>query len=153
MKSTTQRLLVFHYLDHGIDNNNRGVGGGQGIDNVFEGSNIWGRRWRMLRCDDGPYELYTTTEALAEDDDPGVLTTTNEASIEEAEDTTHLSELLRRRRHLCVYGQPKVLTATTEASIEEATDTTRLSECLQPRRRWCVYGIRVLTTITAALAE
>ena len=38
----------------------------------------------------------TTTEASAEEDEPEVSTMTTDASIEEAEDTTRLSECLRR---------------------------------------------------------
>ena len=68
----------------------------------------------MLRCDDGPEELSTTTEASAEEDEPEVLTTTMEASIEEAEDTTRPSERLRRRRRRCVY-RLRVLTTTASA--------------------------------------
>ena len=40
--------------------------------------------------------MATTTEASSEEDDPEVSTMTTEASIEEAEDTTRLSERLRR---------------------------------------------------------
>ena len=40
--------------------------------------------------------MATTTEASAEEDDPKVSKTTTDASIEEAEDKTRLSELLRR---------------------------------------------------------
>ena len=39
--------------------------------------------------------MATTTEAPAEGDEPKVLKITTEASIEEAEDTTRLSERLR----------------------------------------------------------
>ena len=73
---------------------------------------------------------------------------TTEVSIEEAEDTTRLSERLRRQRRQCVYEQPEVSTITTEATIGEAEDKNRLSELLQPRRLRCVYGLRVLTTTT-----
>ena len=78
---------------------------------------------------------------------------TTEASIEEAEDTTHLSERLRRRRRWCFYGQPEVLMTTMEDSIEEAENTTRLSERLRRRRRRCVYGNMVLTTTKEASEE
>ena len=57
-------------------------------------SEIQGRRRMLLRCNDGPYELATTTDASSEEDKPEVSTKTTEASIEEAEDTTHLSESL-----------------------------------------------------------
>ena len=40
--------------------------------------------------------MATTTEVLEEEDDPEVSTMTTEASIEELEDTTRLSERLRR---------------------------------------------------------
>ena len=40
--------------------------------------------------------MATTTEASAEEDDPKVSTMTTEASIEEAEDTTRLSECIQR---------------------------------------------------------
>ena len=40
--------------------------------------------------------MATTTEVLAEEDEPDVLRMTIEASIEEAEDTTRLSERLQR---------------------------------------------------------
>ena len=76
-----------------------------------------------------------------------------DASIEEAEDTPRMSELIRRRRHWCVYRQLKVLTTSTKVSIEEAEDTTCLSERLKLQRRQCVYGLRLLTTMTAALVE
>ena len=61
---------------------------------MSEGSDIWEPQRRLLRRDDGPEELATTTEALAEVDEPEVLTTITDASIEEAEDTTLLSERL-----------------------------------------------------------
>ena len=64
---------------HRIDANDGGVAGGQGIDNVSKGSEIWGRRWKLLRCNDEPEELATTTEASAEEYEPEVLTTTTEA--------------------------------------------------------------------------
>ena len=97
--------------------------------------------------------MATTVEASEEKDDPKVLTITTEASIEEAENKTHLSERLRRQRRRCVYGQPEVLTTATEASIEEAENTTRLSERLRRQRRRCVYGQRVLTTMAADSTE
>ena len=40
--------------------------------------------------------MATTTEASAEEDDPEVSTMNTYASIEEAEDTTRLSERIRR---------------------------------------------------------
>ena len=46
-KSTTPRWVVFHWLDHGIDNNDGDVGGGQGIENVSEVSDIWGQGRRL----------------------------------------------------------------------------------------------------------
>ena len=52
-----------------------------------------------------------------EKDEPEVSMTTTEASIEEVENTTHLSERLRRQRRRCVYGQ-RVLMTTTAASAE-----------------------------------
>ena len=51
---------------------------------------------RLMRRDDGPEELVTTTEASAEKDGPEVSMMKTKASIEEAEDTTHLSELLQQ---------------------------------------------------------
>ena len=41
---------------------------------MSEGSDIFGRQRRLLRHDDGPEELATTTEALEEEDGPEVLT-------------------------------------------------------------------------------
>ena len=74
----------------GISVNDGGVDRGQGIDDAYEVSEttpetarIRGRRRRLRRCDDGPDELATTTEASAEEDEPEVLTTTTEASDEE----------------------------------------------------------------------
>ena len=84
---------------------------------MFEGSEIRGRRWKLLRRDYGPEELATTTETSAKEDDPEVSTTTTEASIKEGEDTMRLSEHLRRRRRRCVYGI-RVLTMATAASAE-----------------------------------
>ena len=40
--------------------------------------------------------MATTTEASAEEDDPKASAMTTEASIEEAEDTTRLSECIQR---------------------------------------------------------
>ena len=37
---------------------------------------IWGQHRRLRRCDDGPEELATMTEALAEEDEPEVSTKT-----------------------------------------------------------------------------
>ena len=59
-------------MAHRIKNNNWGVGRGQGIDNVSEGLDIRGRRWKLLRRNDGPEESATTAEALAEEYDPEV---------------------------------------------------------------------------------
>ena len=115
---------------------------------MSEGLEIQGQRRRLLCRNGGPEELATTTEVSEEEYKTKVSTKTTEASIEEAEDTTHPSERLRRRRHWCVYRQPEVLTTTPEASIDKSEYTTHLSERLQPRRRRCVYGIRVLTTTT-----
>ena len=70
---------------------------------MSEGSDIWGRRRRLLRRDDRPYELATTIEASAEEDDPKVSMETTEVSIEEAEDTTSLSEHIQRQRGQCVF--------------------------------------------------
>ena len=69
-------------MAHGIDDNNGDIDRGQGIENVSKGSEIRGRQWRLLRRDDEPEELATTTEALTEEYDPKVLTTTTDASIE-----------------------------------------------------------------------
>ena len=80
-------------------------------------SEIRGRQQRLLRCNDGPEELATTTEASVEEDEPEILTTTTEASIEKVEDTMPPSERLRRWRRWCVYGL-RVLTTTTVASEE-----------------------------------
>ena len=43
------------------------------------------------------------TEASAEGKDPGFFPMTTEASIEEAEDTTRLSERVQRRRRQCFF--------------------------------------------------
>ena len=101
-----------------MDDNDEGVGEGQEIKNVSKGLEIWGQQRRLLRRDDGPQELATTTEASEEEDETKVLTTTTEASIEEAEDITRLSERFQQQRRRCVYGNPEVSTATPEASIE-----------------------------------
>ena len=66
-------------MAHGINNGDRGAGRLQGIENVSEVSDIWGQQQRQLSQDDGPEELKTTTESLAEEDNPKVLTTTMEA--------------------------------------------------------------------------
>ena len=70
------------------------IGIGRVIDNVSKGSEIWVRRRRLRRCNDGPEELETTAEASEEEDEPEVSTMTTEASAEEAEETTRLSERL-----------------------------------------------------------
>ena len=84
-------------MAHGIDNNDGGVGRGQGIDDASEGSEITtkamrirGRRQRLRRLGDGPEELATMKEASAEKDKPNYSTTKKEASEEEAEETTRL---------------------------------------------------------------
>ena len=74
----------------------------------------------------------TTTEASEEEDEPELLMTTTEASVEEAEETTHPSEHLQRRRHRFVYGI-KVLTTTMELLEElygptDSETTTEASE-------------------------
>ena len=84
---------------------------------MSEGLDIWGRRRRLQRCDDGPEELATTTEASAEEDDPEVSTMTTYASDEELEETKSPSELLRWQRRRCVYGL-RVLTTMTASSAE-----------------------------------
>ena len=84
---------------------------------MSKGSEIWGRQRSLLRCDDKPEELATTTEAPEEEDDPEVPTMTTELSIEEAEDTMLTSERLRRQRSQCVNGI-RVLKTTT-AALEE----------------------------------
>ena len=61
-----------------------------------------GQRLRLPRCNDGTEELEKKMEASAEEDDPEDSTMTTEASAEEAEETTHLSERLQRRRQWCV---------------------------------------------------
>ena len=60
-------------MDHGIDDDDGGVGGGRGIDNAserlettMEAARIWGRRRRLRRCDDGPEELVTMTKKSVE---------------------------------------------------------------------------------------
>ena len=59
-----------------INDDNRGVGGGQGINDASKGSEttmeaarIRKQRQRMRRIDDGLEEMATTTEVLAEKDD------------------------------------------------------------------------------------
>ena len=84
---------------------------------MSEVSEIRGRRRRLLRRNGRLEGLATTMEAWEEEDEPEVSTTTTEASIEEAEDTTCLSEHFRRQRCQCVY-RPTVLTTTTMASAE-----------------------------------
>ena len=63
---------------------------------MFKVSDIRGQRRWLLHRDEGPYEMATTTEASAEEYKSEVSTMTTEASIEEAEDTTRLSEYLQR---------------------------------------------------------
>ena len=60
----------------GINDDNRGVGGGQVINDASKGSEktmetarIRKQRQRMRRIDDGLEEMATTTEVLAEKDD------------------------------------------------------------------------------------
>ena len=74
------------------DDNDEGVSGGQGIDDLSMGSEILGRQWRMRRCNDRPEELVTTTNAFSEEDEPEVLTRITEVLAEEAEETTRPSE-------------------------------------------------------------
>ena len=50
---------------------------------MSEGYEIQGRRQRLLRRDEGPEKLATTTGASAEEEDPEVSKTTTEASNEE----------------------------------------------------------------------
>ena len=57
-------------------------------------------------------------EALEEEDELKVSTMKTEASTEEAEDTTRLSQCIKRQRRRCVYGQNEVSTMTTGASTE-----------------------------------
>ena len=78
---------------------------------------IQGQRKRLQLRDDGPEELETTTEALAEEDKPKDSTTPTEESEEESEETTRLSERLRRRRRRCVY-RLRVLMTTMEVLTE-----------------------------------
>ena len=86
---------------------------GNGIDNVYEGSDIRGRRWGLLRRNDMPEELATTTEASAEEDESEVLTTTAQMSAGESKETARLSECLRRRRRRCVYWLRVLMTMTS----------------------------------------
>ena len=104
-------------MAHVIEDYRRGVGGGQEIENVSEGSEIRGQRWRLLRRNDGPEELSTTTDALADEDEPEFSTTTMDASIEKAKYTMRLSERIQRRRRRCVY-RIRVLATTMAASAE-----------------------------------
>ena len=84
---------------------------------MSEGSEIWGRRRRLRRRNDRPEELATNMEASSEEDYTKVFTTTTEASIEEAENTTRLSERLQRKMRQYVYGK-RVLMTTVAASKE-----------------------------------
>ena len=84
---------------------------------MSKGSEIQGRRRRMIFRDDSPEELVTMTEASEEEDELEVSTTTTDASIDYAEDTTRPIERLQRRRRRCVYGL-RVLTTTTAALAE-----------------------------------
>ena len=104
-------------MDCGIDDEDVGVSRGRGIDDVSEGSDIWGQRWKLWSSNDGTEELATTTVASVEEDEPEVSTTTTEASDDEAEDTTCPSERLRRRRRRCDLGL-RVLKTTTASSAE-----------------------------------
>ena len=59
------------------DDDNGGVGKGQGIDDASEGSETtteavrtWGRQRRLRRRNYGSAELVTTAETLAEKDEP-----------------------------------------------------------------------------------
>ena len=58
--------------------------------------------------------MATTAEVSAEVDNPEVSTMTTDASIEEAEDTTRLSEHLQPKRRRCVY-ELRVLATITAA--------------------------------------
>ena len=76
----------------GLSDNNGGVGRGKGIYDTYKGSEtamgaarIQGQQRRLRRCDDGPEELATMTEATAEEDDLEYSTTMMEASAEESE--------------------------------------------------------------------
>ena len=84
---------------------------------MTESASIWGQQWRLRHCGGGPEELATTKEASAEQDVTKVLTMTTEVSAEEAEETTHPSDYLRRQRRRCVYGI-RVLTTTTVEVVE-----------------------------------
>ena len=68
----------------------------EGSETTTEAARIQGPRWRLGRCNDRPKALKTTTEASTEENEPDDLTTTTEASAEESEETTRLSERLRR---------------------------------------------------------
>ena len=130
--------------DHGIDDNNVGVGrvrrarglsdndGGVGrgrviddmsevLETTTEAARIQVRRRRLQRRDNRPEELTTTTEALAEEDEPEDLTTTTEATTEEAEETTRLREILWRRRRRCVYRPMELM--MTRGTEDSATTT------------------------------
>ena len=74
-----------------LSNDNGGVGRGQGIydaskilETTTEALRIQGQQRRLRRLDDGPEELATTTEALAEEYEPEVSATTTEALAEES---------------------------------------------------------------------
>ena len=95
----------------GLSNDNVGIDVGRGIYDASkesyttaEAERIWGQQRRLQRCDDGPKELATTTEALAEEDEPEVSMTKTEASIKDSEDTMRPSERLQRWSCRCVYG-------------------------------------------------
>ena len=97
--------------EQGLSNNNGGVGGGLGIYDASEVSEMTteadimrGQQRRLRRLYDGPEESATTMEASSEEDDPGDSTTTTNASAEEAEETTRLIEHLQQWRRWCVYG-------------------------------------------------
>ena len=86
---------------HGLRNDDRGVGRGQGLNDASEefetkteASSIKGQHWRLRRGDDRPEEFATMAEALEEEDDPEVLAITAQALAEEAEKTTRPSARL-----------------------------------------------------------
>ena len=60
---------------------------------TMEMPRILGRRKRLWCCDDAPEDLATTAEALSEEDNPNYLTMRIEALVDEAEETTRLSNV------------------------------------------------------------
>ena len=59
-----------------------------------EAARIQGQRRRLFRCNYGPEELATMTNALVEEDEPKGLTTTKEALAGEEEEMKRGSEHL-----------------------------------------------------------